>query len=150
MEENSNYSIEHIDDIEKLFYHVSVGTFSPDFDFDDIPLHVFTPVGEHLSVNWEKYCPTPQSCLDIKTDRYPNGRTIETHGIGHFVAKEIREIEILQVKHDPTRNNRAHSSISGMPNRKPKRPFNEMRIKLKRIFHSWDIKPAPKQKNDNL
>jgi hypothetical protein len=150
MEENSNYSIEHIDDKEKLFYHVAVGNFLPDYDFDNLPPHVFTPIGENLSVNWEKYCSTAQLCLDIKTEKYPNGRTKRSHGVGHFIAREVRQIDILQVIHDPTPNNKAHSSICGIPNRKPKPPFNEMRIKLKRIFHYWDIKPNLDSQEEEL
>lgn len=127
---------------DKLFYHIPKSLFLPNYDFDDIPPHAFTPVGDSLSTNWEKYCPTAEDCLAIKTETYPNGRTSTTHGVGHFIVKEIKSIEFLDVEYSPSLKNKAHSSILGIPPNKPKEPFVEMRKKLKRIFKYWDIKPT--------
>lgn len=137
--------IENIADYDKLFYHVSVATLkSSMYDFqstDPLPPHVFTPQGEHLSVNWDKYCKTAKECLDIKTEKYPNGRTDKTHGVGHFLAADVRKIECLQVVHAPSAGNDAHSHIMGVPPNKPREPYLQMRKKLQRIFRIWDIKP---------
>lgn len=127
---------------DKLFYHISKSLFSPNYDFDDIPPHAFTPVGNSLSTNWEKFCPTANDCLTIKTDSYREGRTPTTHGVGHFIVKDIKSIDFLEVKYDPSMKNKSHSSIFGIPSSKPKEPFVEMRKKLKRIFKYWDIKPT--------
>jgi len=122
------HQVETIPEEDKLFYHISVNIFNADFNFDDIPLHAFNPQGDgKLSLNWEKYCKTPQDCLSQKTERFPNGRTASTHGVGHFVASEIREIESLDVIHSPLPENRAHSSIINIPPKKHKAPYNEMR-----------------------
>lgn len=133
--------IEIIEDKDKLFYHIGVHVFAPSYNYDDIPPHAFTPIGQELSVNWEKYCKTGENCLLIKTPTYPSGKTSQTHGVGHFISKEIKEVENLDVKHSPSANNRAHSLIFGIPPSKPKPPYNEMRKRLKRLFHSWDIVP---------
>ena len=131
-------------DADKLFYHIAKGVFkAQNYDFSDIPLHAFTPQGnDGLSVNWDKYCPTPQDCLNIKTEGFPDGRTSLTHGVGHFITKEVREIDFLTVIYSPSLTNKAHSLIQGIPPNYPKEPnnpYNQMRKKLKRIFKSWDI-----------
>ncbi len=138
-------------DSDKLFYHISKSEFAPFYDFDDIPPAVFSPKGEGLSVNWEKYCPTAQDCLNIKTSTYPNGRTAKTHGVGHFIAGEVRKIEFLTVVYSPSLENKAflnyaHTEIQGIPPKPPKEPYNEMRKKLKRIFKAWDIRPELEEK----
>jgi hypothetical protein len=133
---------EEIHDDDKLFYHIPKSLFkAQNYNFDDIPPHAFTPKGDELSVNWEKYCPTAQDCLNIKTESYPNGRTAKTHGVGHFIAGEVRDIEFLTVVYSPSLSNKAHSYIQGIPPNKPKEPYNQMRKKLKRIFKYWDIRP---------
>jgi hypothetical protein len=132
---------EYIPDKDKLFYHISKGKFAPHYDFDDIPPHAFTPVEDGLSVNWEKYCRTAEECLNIKTERFPDGRTSQTHGVGHFIAGEARKIECLAVEYSPSMQNKAHSLIKGIPPSKPQEPYNQMRKKLKRTFRYWDIRP---------
>jgi hypothetical protein len=132
---------EFILDEDILFYHIAKGKFAPYYNFDDIPPSAFDPIGNGLSVNWEKYCSTAEECLNIKTEKYPNGKTHRTHGIGHFIAGEIREIKSLDVLHSPSISNKAHSLIKGIPPKEPKPPYNEMRKKLKRIFKAWDIRP---------
>ena len=130
---------------DKLFYHISRLIFAPEFNFSDIPPHAFTPQEDgNLSVNWEKYCATAEDCMNIKTERYPLGRSNLTHGIGHFITKEVREIEFLQVVYSETMMNKSHCHIEGIPLKKPKEPYNEMRKKLKRIFKYWDIEPINK------
>jgi hypothetical protein len=138
-----NDELIHIPDTDKLFYHVPKMLFiAQNFNFEDIPPHTFTPQGNgNLSVNWEKYCTTPQDCLNIKTERYPTGRTSKTHGVGHFITGEVREIEFLTVVYCPSLENKAHSEIRGIPPNKPKEPYNQMRKKLQRIFKFWDIIP---------
>lgn len=136
--------IEQISDDDKLFYHVPINRFTDLEDYDDIPYHVFTPVGENLSVNWEKYCTTAKKCLALKTKKYPKGRTNQTHGVGHFITKEVRAIDVLEVVHAPSSTNQAHAHITGIP-LKPKPPYVKMRMKLKRIFKYWDISPATKE-----
>lgn len=139
MEENK------IEDNDKLYYHIPKSLFATGYDFDDIPPHAFNPQGEGLSVNWEKYCQSAEECLLIKTEYYPNGRTKTTHGVGHFITQDVRNIEFLDVNYDPINEgdypNLAHSQIIGIPPKKPKEPYNEMRKKLKRIFKHWDIEP---------
>lgn len=133
---------EQIPSLDKLFYHVAKNDFAPYFDYNDIPYHIFTPQGKNgLSVNWEKYCKTAMQCLLIKTDLYPNGRTSKTHGVGHFITNDVKEIELLSVIHSPSALNKAHSLIIGLPPNKPRPPFNQIRKELKRIFRHWDIKP---------
>lgn len=126
---------------DKLFYHIPIGVFAPYFDFNTIPPHAFTPQGDGLSVNWEKYCLTADDCLQIRTDKYPEGRTAKTHGVGHFVVKDIEAINYLSVVYSPSMYNKAHSVIEGIPPRRPKAPFLQMRKELSRVFKSWDICP---------
>jgi hypothetical protein len=132
---------EFIPEEDNLFYHIAKGKFAPYYNFDDIPPYAFTPVGNDLSVNWKKYCSTAEECLTIKTENYPNGRNSRTHGVGHFITGEVREIKFLEVFHSPSMSNKAHSLIKGIPPEKPKLPYIEMRKKLKRIFKAWDIRP---------
>lgn len=131
-------------DGDKLFYHIPKEIFkAQNYDFSDIPPHAFRPQGDDgLSVNWDKYCTNAQECLDIKTEHYPNGRTNLTHGVGHFIARDIRDIKLLTVIYAPTLENQAHSLIQGIPPSKPKEPYNQMRKTLKRIFKAWDIQPS--------
>jgi hypothetical protein len=133
--------IEHIPNEDKLFYHIPRNSFAPYFDFDEIPPGVFSPQGENLSVNWERYCSTAKDCLAIKTRAYPMGRTSETHGVGHFITEDVRRIASLDVEHAPSNTNYAHAHVLNIPPRKPKPPFVEMRKKLQQIFNSWDIRP---------
>ena len=133
---------ETVKDPDKVFYHIAVGVFAPKFDFNDIPPHAFTPVGTGLCVNWDKYCSNAEECLKIKTDRYPEGRDKTTHGVGHFIAGEVRSVEVLDVIHSPSLTNIAHCHIDGIPPNQPKEPFVEMRKLLKRAFKSWDIAPV--------
>jgi len=131
-----------IPDEDKLFYHISIKLFQPDYNFNDIPPHAFTPKGDgNLSVNWERYCRTPKDCLSQVSERFPDGRTSETHGVGHFIAGDIRKVESLDLSYSPFPDNIAHSNIVNIPPKKPKAPYNEIRKKLKRVFKFWDIKP---------
>lgn len=136
---------DRIDDNDKLYYHIPKSLFAPEYEFDDIPPHAFNPQGNGLSVNWDRYCKSAEECLAIKTEHYPNGRTKNTHGVGHFITEDVRKIIFLDVEYKPIDEgefqNLAHSEIIGIPPKKPKEPYNEMRKKLKRIFKYWDIEP---------
>lgn len=122
-----------------LFYRVGKGYFKPFYNFDDIPLDVFYPKGNGLSVNWIKYCHTPNDCLAIKTPVFPEGRTNKTHGVGHFIAGEVR-IEGYGVEHAP-KEELSHSEILNIPPKEDEQPFLETMVNLRRIFKKWDIKP---------
>jgi hypothetical protein len=150
MNEKTQTENDIILDEDKLYYHIPKEIFKPqNYDFLDIPPHAFTPQGKDgLSVNWEKYCPSAQDCLDIKTELYPNGRTNLTHGVGHFITKDIRKIEVLTVIYSPSLSNKAHSLITGLPPNKPKEPYNQMRKLLKRVFVAWDIEPLAPNTSD--
>ena len=136
---------EEIPNEDILFYRIPKSIFNPSFDFDDIPPVAFTPQGNYLSTNWIKYCSSPEDCLAIKTPKFPNGKTSNSHGIGHFIAGEVRELKFLdvklEVKHVVPSAHLSHAGIFNIPPSKPKAPFVEMRFKLKRIFKTWDIKP---------
>lgn len=104
----------------------------------DIMWHSFTPVGDGLSTDWDKYS-TAEEALTRPTPAYPNGRTRQTHGIGHFNVSHLHEIDILRVIHAPSIANRAHSLIQGFP--EAKEPYIKIRKKLKEKLQYWDIEP---------
>lgn len=134
-----NFDIEIISDEAKLYYHVPKAHFNN----DGIDPVAFSPKGDSLSTNWEKYCASPLACLEIKTEYYPNGRTASTHGVGHFITEDIRKEKSWSVIHAPTSGrfpNQAHSLIQGIPPNRPKSPYNAMRKTLQRLF-CLDIAP---------
>lgn len=134
-----------IADIDKLYYRVPKSLCEESPDYNIVSPHAFNPVNDSLSTNWDKFCDA-NGCLEFKTDNYPEGRTSKTHGIGHFIAGEIRELTFLEdkleVKYIGNSQNPSHVGVFGMPASKPKQPYNEMKVKLQRIFKKWDIKPV--------
>ncbi len=135
--------MEFISDEDKLYMYVSCKHIN--LIEGKIDIIAFLPKGEDgLSVIWDKYCTTPEECLKKPTPTYPNGRSPKTHGIGHFVTADVRNIG-LDAKHDAIPNNEAHALITGMPPAKPKDTFDKVRVKLRGIFKYWDIAPEPKE-----
>lgn len=135
-----------IKDSDLLFYRVPKSIFKPDYDFNEVPPNAFNPQGDYLSTNWQKFCPSAKDCLEIKTAHYPNGKTNKTHGVGHFIAGEIRNLKFLdiniEVRHVVPSAHKSHAGIYNLPPRNLKAELVEMRFKLKRIFKKWDIEPV--------
>lgn len=130
--------VENIPNESKLYYRISNTIFNPNFDFDDIPPMAFRPQGDDLSTNWDKYCINAEECLAMPGKKK---RTNKTHGVGHFIAGQVRNIKFLEVAHSPAAHI-SHASVFGIPPTKPIDPFVEMTMKLKRIFNAWDIRPT--------
>lgn len=139
MSEAQAQEVKEFKNNDELFYHIPKGIFAPEFDFDEIPYHTFRPQGESLSVSWSEYCKTAVEFLTIA------GKTPKTHGVGHFVVEDILDIKLLELKHTPSKRNLSHCGIYNIPT-SPQEPFNEMRMKLKRIFKYWDIRPIHEAK----
>lgn len=102
-----------------------------------ISLHAFEPQGgDGLSVNWSKYCTTPEACL-VKGKI----RTKATHGVGHFRVIGVRSINTLEIKYAPSKEDQSHTLIIGVPSCKHKADFMQMAQKLRKIFE-WDFEPV--------
>lgn len=85
-----------------------------------------------MSVDWCKYCRTPEECQQRAKDPQLNG-------VVNFNCGDVRRIPPLTVVHLPIQNppppeqpNRAHSEILG------DKEDPEVRVKLERIMH-WEI-----------
>lgn len=118
--------VDEIPNESKLYYRISKSVFNPNFDFDDIPPMAFRPVGDDLSTNWEKHCLNAEACLAMPGKK----RTNKTHGVGHFIAGEVRNIKFLEVVHTPG-GHLSHASIYGIPPRIPLDPFLDISIPVR-------------------
>lgn len=101
-----------------------------------IALHAFEPKGgDGLSVNWSKYCTTPEACM-VKG----RIRTRATHGVGHFRVRGVRSIKTLEIEYAPSKEDNSHTLITGVPPCKRKADFLQIAQNLRKIFE-WDFEP---------
>ena len=101
------WPIEEIPDEDRVFLRVNKKNSYP-CDYV-VSTSVFSQKGEDgLSTDWEKYA-SPLECRNRATS------IPEDNGVISLLAKDIRKIERLDVKHAPISGNRAHSLILGIP-----------------------------------
>jgi len=86
----------------------------------------FKKAGPGISVNWAKYCPTPEHSRQL-TLGDPSD-----NGVVSLIAGNVRRIQ-LTVEHTPGRRDRSHVTIGGAET-------TEAREKLVHIA-KWEIKP---------
>lgn len=114
-----NFAIEPIPDSDFVFMRAHkerMKTGSPSAS-------VFTPHGDGMSVDWDKYSTAEDTQARGKT---PTDNAVISLGVG-----DIREISYgLDVIHDPLPNNRAHSGVN-LPDDNAE--LTEVRLKLKRL-----------------
>lgn len=126
------WPVEQIPDPARLFYRVHIGLLA------DKQLHpgVFREHSGSMSTDWENYS-TPEESRNRAAQP-------ERNGILALVAVTIRSIEPLEVGHEPTRTNRAHSSVHGLgasDDMSTKVRRTRIRAKLFEYFQSWEIDP---------
>ena len=84
-----------------------------------------------MSVDWAKYSTAEQARLRAKTP--------DRNGVLALIAGDVREIEELQVRHEPRPANRAHSGVVGIPPGDPDR--TRVRAQLHQRVDGWEIEP---------
>ena len=102
MTDTNHWPIERIPDAGRLFYRVPAAAL---LGGDKLGPNVFRSTEGTMSCDWEKYSTPEETRL--------RARNPDNHGIVTLVAGQVREIEHLQVVHEPLSNNRAHSSVQG-------------------------------------
>lgn len=85
--------------------------------------------GDGMSVNWQKYCATPEQARAL-------ARNPKDNGVVQFVTGDVRSIDTLSVEHTPDEaaNDRSHTDIKG-------EKTTEVRSRLSR-YCQWCIKPG--------
>jgi hypothetical protein len=126
------WKIEEIPGAARVFYRVHIRQLV------DNELHpgIFREQNGSMSLDWERYSTSFES----------RNRAMEPalNGIVALIASTVRSIEPLQVIHEPTQANRAHSAVYGIgvgDNMRSKVQRTRIRAKLFEKFHTWEIDP---------
>jgi hypothetical protein len=130
---DDDWPIEDVPDADTLFKrahrnHIVEGEMQPSACFRDI--------GSGMSVNWQKYCATPEECRQ-KAQRNPMN-----NGVWSFQAGAMRLVPML-VAHSPNRglNDRSHSDVIGDKT-------TEARLKMQKLF-TRELLPDPNSELPN-
>jgi hypothetical protein len=117
------WEVENISDEDLVYYRVHKIYYNK----GKLQSGVFKEQGNAMSVDWCKYS-TPD-------DSISRAKIPEDNGIVSFVVGDLRSL-YLDVKHSPSKNNRAHSDVKGR--KKLIKSDSEIRFKLKRMA-KWEI-----------
>jgi hypothetical protein len=124
------WEIESIPNMDQIFRRIHKNEMDPD-DFSFIPPMNFHEIEGGISCDWEKYSNPEES-----RERAKNPSMIGIIGLN---VGNIRQIELLEVTHNPSDLNRAHSNIIGL-NLHEKAKRTKIRLKLAEKA-LWKINP---------
>ncbi|NVM27406.1 MAG: hypothetical protein HWN65_01080 [Candidatus Helarchaeota archaeon] len=96
----------------------------------EIRASCFRIINNVISTNWSRYS-TPEICQE-------QAKVPSDNGIIKINVGEVRNIDLLDVQHNPREDNRAHTHIIGFEICETQADKNEIRVKLSNIS-SWVI-----------